>query len=282
MKVFSKVFLVLVISSLLVFPAQAKAEGRSLTFGVGPYYSLEKMVSGFEPLLILLSGKMGQEVQLKYFDSYAEVEERIQKGDIDLALIGPGAYVKLKQRYPRLKYLVTTQSTKNGVRRASYLSYIITHKTSGLKKLEDMTGKGFAFVSKESSSGYKYPLSYFKKHKLDPWSYFSQVIFTGSHASVTNKIAHGEIDAGATWDANLWAAEKEYGEVFNIIAEIGPIPTLAVVANHRLDDKTCQNISNHLETLPRAIFTTDMYFTGFEKLDDSFYDPVRDVILSQD
>ena len=181
MKVFSKVFLVLVISSLLVFPAQAKAEGRSLTFGVGPYYSLEKMVSGFEPLLILLSGKMGREVQLKYFDSYAEVEERIQKGDIDLALIGPGAYVKLKQRYPRLKYLATTQSTKNGVRRASYVSYIITHKTSGLKKLEDLAGKSFAFVSKESSSGYKYPLSYFRKHKLDPWSYFNQVIFTISN-----------------------------------------------------------------------------------------------------
>ena len=260
----------------------AQSEDKTLYLGIGPYYNAEKIGKGFAPLVEHLSIKLNRPIELIITKTYEDLEKKIQNGEVDIGIFGAGAYVRLKKRYPQLKYLVTTQSTKGGKKRPYYFAYFISRKGSGLTKMKHLKGKSFAFVSKKSSSGYKYPMVYFKKRNQVPEEYFSKVIFAESHENVTDKIAKGEIDAGVTWDVNLWTAEEKHGRVFTRIKKLGPIVSLAVAANHELDDETCQKITYELENLPEVVFTRDLAWTGFEKLSDKDYDTVREAVSTSD
>ncbi len=279
MKNLIKLLIVTLFICVSCFTSYAKAEDTStLYLGIGPYYNAEKIKKGFAPLIEHLSVTLKRPVESTVTKDYLDLEKKIKNKEVDVGLFGAGAYVRLKKEYPQLKYLVTTHSTKGGKKRAYYFAYFISRKDSGLTKMKHLHGKSFAFVSKQSSSGYKYPMVYFKKRNQFPQEYFSKVVFAGSHEGVTDKVASGEIDAGVTWDVNLWTAEEKHGRIFSRIKKLGPIVSLAVAANHNLDEATCQKIIHELENLPEAVFSKDLVWTGFEKLSDKHYDTVREAV----
>jgi phosphonate transport system substrate-binding protein len=249
-----------------------------LHFGIPPIYSDVTIKQGFTPVMKHLSRFIGTPVELVVSESYESLVEDLKSGKVQFAILGPALYVQATKTYPKLKYLATTQTTKFGQKRAYYYGHIIVNKDSDMKNISDLKGKGFAYVSEHSTSGYRFPRLFFTKRNINPDEYFDHVVFAGSHSNVTDMIAQHELEVGVTYDINLWDAERKHGKLFRTIAKIGPIVDLALVANHRVSDNLTTSIVDALTSIPEEYLSSNFPYTGVTVLSDSNYDLVRDVI----
>jgi phosphonate transport system substrate-binding protein len=78
-----------------------------------------------------------------------------------------------------------------------YEMEIITHPTSGIKRIEDLKGKKVAFTSETSNSGFKAPSALLKNDfKLEAGKDF-QAVFSGKHDNSVLGVANKDYDAAA-------------------------------------------------------------------------------------
>ena len=269
--------------SLLVAPYVAVARGDCtetdrLLIGTGPYYYTDKLRQGLEPLVEYLSKELDKDVQLIITKNYEELADKVESGAIDIGFFSPVLYVQLKQRYPQLKYLVTSQLTEGGKKISSHFGWIIARKDSSITKVKHLRGKSFAFINKHSSSGYIYPQGYFKRRGLVSEDFFSRIIFAGTHEEVTDMIAEGEVETGVSYDVNIWSAEEKYGRIFRRIKKIGPILNPSFAANEHMDDALCEQIITALENVPRNVLKRELVYTGFRRLSETSFTVVADLL----
>ena len=78
-----------------------------------------------------------------------------------------------------IEAFATAKTAKSG--RTFYHSQIIARKDSGIKDINDLKGKDFAFVDPSSTSGHLFPKAGLIKLGIDPENFFGRVLFTGSH-----------------------------------------------------------------------------------------------------
>ncbi|MCW5201394.1 MAG: phosphate/phosphite/phosphonate ABC transporter substrate-binding protein [Candidatus Electrothrix communis] len=249
-----------------------------LLIGTGPYYYTDKLKKGFTPLVEYLGEKLDREVQLIITKNYEELADKVESGAIDIGFFSPVLYVQLKQRYPQLKYLVTSQTTQGGKNTAYYFSWLVARKDSGVTKVKHLRGKTFAFTNKHSSSGYIYPQGYFHWHHLAPKGFFSRVVFAGTHEKVTDMIARREVETGVSYDANLWSAEEKYGRIFRRIKRIGPILNPSFAAGADVDDILCERIVFALENIPLEVLNENLIYTGFRQLSETNFTVVAELL----
>ncbi len=75
------------------------------------------------------------------------------------------------------------------------MGYIMVHKDSGIKNIQDMKGKSLAFVEKATTAGYLFPMAYFKENGIeDIDKYFSEYYFTGSHDAAIHALLNKKVD----------------------------------------------------------------------------------------
>ena len=156
---------------------------------------------------------------------------------------------------------------------------MITKKGTGLKNIQSLENKSFAFGSKESTGGYRYPMAWMIENNLEPEKYFQSVIFLGSHNRVLDAVTNGEVDAGTVSPAPLNKRTEQYGNIYNRIRKFGPVPASVVAAGSNIPDETIKRIVTALEFLPAAV--TDIKeanYKGFKILSDASYDQFRTVM----
>ncbi|MCU7836768.1 MAG: phosphate/phosphite/phosphonate ABC transporter substrate-binding protein [gamma proteobacterium symbiont of Taylorina sp.] len=279
----SFLLLVLAINPLYIKQSHAKTiyEQESIVFGFPPIYEKNIIESGFKPFMEYLSRELGQPVKLYLAKDNAELADRLNDNKVQIALFGGTAYVEAKRKYPDIQYLATAQTLEHGIKQSYYYGHIITLKDSPYKNLKDLINTRFAYASKESTSGYKFPRVYFYKKRIQPERYFSELIFAGSHAKLTDMLANREINAGSTYDVNLSTAIKKHGDIFKTIVKLGPITNLALVSNHQLSQDLLAKIIAALLIVPPEIVAADFPYAGFEILSDSDYDPIREVTFTE-
>ncbi len=248
-----------------------------LIFGTPPYWGKKNTQIGLKQLVKHIEHAIDTNVTLVVLKDYESMVTRTMTGELDLGFYGPSLYVKIKKDFFQLKYLAT--AVFKATRQPSYYSYLITKKGTGLKSIQSLEKKSFAFGSKESTGGYRYPMAWMIENNLEPENYFKSVQFLGSHYKVLEAVANGEIDAGTVSPGPLNKKTTQYGHVYNRIRKFGPIPASVVAANDRLPDKTIKMIITALELLPTAV--TDIKeanYMGFKVLSDESYDQFREVI----
>ena len=256
----------------------AGATGKPLLIGTGPYYYTEKLEQGLKPLIAYLAREVNRDVRLLVTKSYEELADKVQAGSLDIGFFNAVLYVRLKQRYPQLQYLVTAQSRQGGRNTAYYFSWLITRKDSGISKVKHFRGKTFAFSNKYSASGYIYPLGYFHWRGIVPEDFFARIVFAGTHARVTDMIAQGEVETGVSYDANLWVAEKKYGRIFRRIRKIGPILNPSLAAGAHVPDALCRRIIKALEKVPSGVLNKDLVYTGFQRISEDNFKSVKELL----
>ena len=134
----------------------AHASG-GLIFATPPYWGRSDTLADFSQLAKHLGHAINQNVTLVILKDYESIITRTLNNEIDIGFYGPSPYVKTKKKYPKPKYLATTVWKTTG--KHSYYGYLITRQGSGLKSISSLEGKTFAFGSKESTAGYKYPMA---------------------------------------------------------------------------------------------------------------------------
>ena len=86
-----------------------------------------------------------------------------------------------------------------------YYSVFYVLAKSPYQKLEDLKGKNLGLVDPNSTSGNNMPRFKMNQMGIDPDTYFSQVVFTGSHENAVLALAQGTVDVAANW----WNADDD-------------------------------------------------------------------------
>jgi phosphate/phosphite/phosphonate ABC transporter binding protein len=205
---------------------------QKLTLGLVPYLSPDHMRASRTSLGAYLSGNLGIPVELAVGADYDDVGVMLSRGEVDFAEFSPFAFVRAR-RHTKLTPLVSAISSGS----STSGGYVVVRDDSPLRTIEDLRGSRLGLVDPASTSGYLYPMKFFKDHGIDPYSYFSSVQFIGSHDGVLLSVLDGGIDVGATWQGSFGAlrvARNVDPLSFRIIAKLPRTPQDVMCARAEL------------------------------------------------
>jgi len=269
---------------LLPASAQAPAPAGPLKFGVGMFQpDREKNDATYRPLAAHLAQRLGRAVELRTVDSWEGLARSLATGETDLALMGPWGYV-LANHVAGAQAVATI--LYDG--KPEYFAIMVTHPKSGIKSIQDLKGKTFAFGDKGSTSGYLIPNYHFQKNGIDVNTFLGKVINT-KHQTIELQVTRGELDAGADYNRNRDAMIadgliKTQDSV--IFWTSDPLPNDAVAVSSTLakDAAFVAKLRAALEKIgPELAKSPNLLpprYTGFVAKDNAYYRPIRDAGLA--
>lgn len=173
----------------------------------------EAVLKKNKPIQIYLEERLGLPVELITGTSYTAVIEAMRAKRVDAMLVGPFAYILAVQeaQAEALGVFISTRAEPavfDPALPAHYLSVIFTKKGSGIATVEDLRGKDFNFVDPASTSGHLAPKTLLIKLGLDPDNDM-HTVFAGSHPTSVISVWNDKAPAGATYEGNLYALQKD-------------------------------------------------------------------------
>lgn len=254
-------------------------KGNELVFGFNPFTSPQVIKENYAPILEGIAQKLGRQAKIIIVSDYDSLGRSLLNGTIDVGWFSPFAYVITKNKGDIIP-LVTTVVNNN----ASYHGYIIARKDKGFKSIDSLQGKRFAFVDRQSASGYVYPRAMIVEQGKQPEKFFSENIFLGSHDRVIDAVLDGTVDAGATYSEAVDAASGRGLNVqsLTILAQTESIPKDAIAARPGLDQQLLASIKQaFVETTDKksehASLMKKTGLNGFIEAQDHVYDIIRKV-----
>src|SRR3989344_2327171 len=275
------VFVVLVLAGCQTQEAKTtdKGEIKVLKMGLIPADDAEEMLRDYEPIRTYLSEELGIPVEIQVTSDYTAAIEAMRAKHIDMAWFGPFSYIIAAN-------VAGAEVMANGVRRdtgqSTYKSVIVTRADSGIKTLEDLKGKSFAFVDPASTSGNLIPRKMLIESGIDPDRDFSAVFYAGTHNAVELAVANGKVDAGAdsdtSYDRMVKAGEID-PKVNVVVYKSSPIPGSPIVIRkdlpQELKDRARQALVNmDQQTIHEVSGWGDI--ERYVEVSDSDYDVIRD------
>jgi phosphonate transport system substrate-binding protein len=238
-----------------------------------------------QPIVELLHKKLGVEVQPFVATDYTGVVEALRANKLDIAFLTPASYVFAKNEAD-VKVILKSQ------RRGSpyYYAAIITRADSGIRELEDLRNRTFAFGDPLSTSGHVFPRKMFKAKGIDPVKDFKNVLYSGGHDATVLAVLNRKVDAGATF-ANFpdgkdaawvqYLKDPEEQKKIRAIAYSEPIPADNLVVNAKLDPALAKKIEEIFLDLSQdpagQKMLRDLYqIDGFVPATDHDYNSVRE------
>lgn len=262
-------------------PIRSRTSGDDLiAFGITPWQagaSEDEFRRLFRPMLEWMGERTGKRFVAVSATSYDAMIALVAEGKVQLALLAPVAYVRAREQESDLTLMATclTWDEVGTERRDTFRGHVLCLRTrTDLRGLEDLEGLRFGYVDRASSSGYLLPRRFLEASTHHPDRFFGKSYFLGSHSRVTDAIAAGSIDAGATWFYNWSSAVEHHGYLFKSLLETDPIPNPCIVAHPSVDPELRRGIERALFELPLE-HLDGLPIAGFVRRKDSFYDPVR-------
>jgi phosphonate transport system substrate-binding protein len=258
---------------------------KVLRVGFVPAEDAQQVMQNAQPIVEILRRQLGMEVQAFVATDYTGVVEALRVNKLDIAFLTPASYVLAKNE---ANVKVVLKSERKGI--PFYYAAIITRADSGIKTLDDLRGKSFAFGDSLSTTGNIIPRRMFRERGIDPVRDFKRVLYSGGHDATVLAVLNRKVDAGATYanspDGNdtAWMRYlKNYEDVKKIraIAFSEPIPADNLVVSASLDEAIAKKIVATFVELSRnpegKKMLRDLYqIDGFVPATDKDYDSVRE------
>jgi phosphonate transport system substrate-binding protein len=273
--------------ALAVCGACGKSSSTSKVLRVGfvPAEDAQQVIRNAQPLVEILQKKLGMEVQPFVATDYTGVVEALRVGKLDIAFLTPASYVLAKGE---ANVRVALKSERKGS--PFYYAAIITRYDSGIKSLEDLRGKVFAFGDPLSTSANVFPRKMFHDKGIDPVRDFKQILYSGGHDATVLAVLNRKVDAGATYANSTdgtdtaWARylkNPEDVKKIRAIAYSEAIPADNLVFSGNLEEGLGKRIEETFIELSRDPQGTkmlrDLYqIDGFVPATDKDYDSVRE------
>jgi phosphonate transport system substrate-binding protein len=182
-----------------------KAKYPEITFAVIPAENGSGVTERYTPFVNYLSKELGIKVTLRVANDYAAVIEGQRAGNIQIGYYGPASFARARVTGVKTDAFVIDVNSDGS---KGYYSVFYVLAKSPYQKLEDLKGKNLGLVDPNSTSGNNMPRFKMNAMGIDPDTYFSQVVFTGSHENAVLALAQGTVDVCANWwnnedDSNL-------------------------------------------------------------------------------
>jgi phosphonate transport system substrate-binding protein len=267
------------LSDLQPLPPTPPAEVTPLRVAVAAVISPRGNVESYTPLLEFLADGLGRPVEMVQRRTYAEVNDLLRDGEVDIAFVCTSAYVAGEADFG-MQLLAAPQVNGASV----YHSNLIVPVESSATSMMDLRGSVFAFTDPISFSGRVYPTRLLEAVGERPETFFGRTFFTYSHDNAINAVADGLADAAAVdslvYDFAL-AREPSLRSKVKVIHRSPPfgIPPVVVGPDVRPQLRAqLYDLLISLDTVPRGrAILAAMGFDRFVPIDDTAYDSAREL-----
>jgi phosphonate transport system substrate-binding protein len=260
-------------------PSENQGRDLKLRMAVAAMISPKDTFDQYRQLLTYISRKMDVELELVQRKTYAEINELLQQGLVDVAFVCSGPYATGKHKYG-LELLATPEIRGSHF----YQAYLIVGRDSPYKELRDLKDKTFAFTDPDSNTGRLVPLHWLYTLGERPDSFFSKTIYTYSHDNSILAVSRGLVD-GAAVDGLIWEFYARRDPAFTaqtkVIQKSEPFGIPPVVVSEHLDHKSKERIRDvlfhmHEDTEGRKILG-DLSIDRFIAPSDEWYASIRNL-----
>ena len=254
-----------------------KANEHTLTVAVSAMVSPDETFTYYRQMLNYLGNGLGVDVQLIQRKTYAEINELLGMGKIDLAFVCSGPYASARERFG-FEALAVPQVRQQTV----YRSYLIVNKHSSIEKLAQLRNRVFAFTDPDSNTGCLFPSWLLMRMGETPESFFAKTIFTYSHDNSMLAVSRNLVD-GAFVHEQIW----EYYQKRNprhtaqtrVIFKSEPFGNPPLIAGAGLDPAIKNRVRKlllqmHSDPKGRAILG-ELLIDRFLPVDEGLYEPIR-------
>lgn len=260
-------------------------EKNPIVWSFVPSGESERVASGAQEVADMLHKKTGLFFKTNVATEYAGVIEAMKSkpATAQMASLPTFAYVMANEMGVADAALVSIRYGS-----PTYNGEIITQADSGIKSIKDLAGKTFARPDPLSTSGWIIPMLTLKAAGIDPATGLKQVVDAGSHDAVVSAVYNGQADAGACYVDARTRIEKEHPDVMKklvVIAVTTDIPNDGVQFIPSFPADLKEKIVNALLEIAstdagKKALNTAYQWNGLKKIDDSFYDPFRQLLQS--
>ncbi|EKS42331.1 phosphonate ABC transporter substrate-binding protein [Afipia clevelandensis] len=180
-----------------------KSKYPELTFAVVPAENASGVTERWAPFISYLSKELGVKVNLRIANDYAAVIEGQRSGAIHIASYGSASFARARMTGVKTEAFANDRNIDGTT---GYYSMFFVLAKSPYKTIDDVKGKNLGLVDPNSTSGNNVPRFELNKMQItDAESYFSKVVFTGSHENALLALAQGTVDVAA----NQWTTEND-------------------------------------------------------------------------
>jgi len=173
-------------------PDPQQSEILPLRVAIAAVISPVGTAESYAPLLAYLEGELGRPVEVEQRRTYAEVNDLIETGEVDLAFVCTSAYLAGREDFG-MQLLVAP--VVHG--ETFYRSQLIVPADSAAASIADLRGKVFAFTDPMSFTGRVYPTYLLQQIGETPTDFFQRTFFTYSHDDAIRAVANGVADGAA-------------------------------------------------------------------------------------
>ena len=255
------------------------SEGPEINICIGSMITPEEGYTCYKQLLDYIGEKLDMKVNFIEKRTYAEVNNLLKNGDVDIAFVCGGPYVIGHDEFG-LELIAAPVVNDE----ALYYSYIIVAKDSEINKFQDLRGATFGFADPLSNTGKLAPTFMLYELGETPQSFFREHLYTYGHDKSIKAVAQGVLD-GAAVDSLIWdymdKKNNSYTKKTKIIKISRAYGIPPVVARSGLDEETKNKLKKILLNMHDD--ETGVYILGcmlidkFVEIDDSAYSTIRDV-----
>ena len=278
-------------TALVAGPAFAAApdcpNNGEVRFGVEPYDTSAKLVPIYDHIGQLIAKKLDCEVRVFVTTNYNAEIEAMRNGKLEAGEFGPLGYV-LAHEVAKAE-AVAGFAAKDG-KLETYWASIVTWPGSGIKSVQDIKGKSFAYSDPSSTSGHLMPAYGLRKAGLDP-EHDVKAIYAGSHTASfealrNHKVEAGELNSQQIESAMQRGSYKDGDVMFLWKSEALPLDPITVRGNLPAGFK--QRLTQVLQTLDLSeLSEADLKIIGssgarLAPQNDKAFDMIRDLVKTLD
>jgi phosphonate transport system substrate-binding protein len=257
----------------------AVAQEQVIRFGLIPSEDADKLIADSQPFIAALEKNIGMKVKPFVAIDYSAVIEALKSDKLEIAFLGPNAYVLAKD-----KVKAQIEPVGRGVMEltgtSAYKALIITHPNKPISNIADLKGKTFALVDPASTSGNLVPRYVFANHGITPEKDFKSVYYSGTHQASLIAVKEGKVDAAAIADEvyNLAIAKGQIKPTdLKVVFESEPIPGSPFVVRTNLPKDLQEKLRAGFMALKDVGFGKLGVVKSMDAATDSDYNVIREL-----
>ena len=258
----------MVVAGLMCVPLwlQAQELPKPLTFGIVPQQSASRLAEEWGPLLAEISRRSGVPLVFRTGPSIPVFEERLSKGDYDLAYMNPYHYVVFHAATGYQAFAKELDRKLKGI--------LVVRKDSAYRKAADLAGKTVVFPAPAAFAASILPQAEFGRLKIP-----IQAKFVASHDSVYRAVASGLQEAGGGIQRTLEASPAEVREALRVLTETPAYTPHAFAAHPRVAPATLAKVLAAMASLATdetgQHLLTPLAFKGIAPAQDKEWNDIR-------
>lgn len=256
--------------SLLLNSSTLMAEKLTLSFGVVPQQAASKLAKLWIPILQHVSKEVGVDIRFKTATNIPAFEQRLGKGEYDLAYMNPYHYVVFNEK---LGYQAFAKQMNKHIK-----GIMVVHKDSDIKNITQLQGQTLAFPSPAAFAASLLTRGYLKNEGID----FKEK-YVSSHDAVYFNVAKKVYPAGGGILRTLNSTKPDILEQLKVFWVSKPYTPHAFAARPDIPIEIVHKIRDSFRNLNNTEKGKEMLlglkFSGIESADDSDWNDVRDLDL---